>query len=161
MKKIYIAGPDVFEVNAIEIGKRNKEICVQFGFEGFFPLDNEIQGSDKKDIATKIAEANIDLIKKCDIVVANLNPFRGKEPDSGTVWECGFGYALGKRVIYYMDDTKAYIDRFSSNEKRNALDSDGKIIEDFGLPVNLMISCTAEVVEGSFMDAIKYLKENN
>lgn len=157
MKKIYIAGPDVFLPNAKEVGEAHKKICEKYGFKGLFPLDNEISGDTKHDIAKKIAFANIDLIKECDIVVANLNPFRGKEPDSGTVWECGFGYALGKEVVYYMDDTRAYIDRFSQDEKKDGKDLNGRDIEDFDLPVNLMISCTAKVVQGDFELAIKSL----
>ena len=36
-------------------------------------------------IAQDIFIANKNLIEECDIVVANLNSFRGKESDSGTV----------------------------------------------------------------------------
>ena len=38
---IYLAGPDVFLPNAIEVGKKKKAICEEFGFEGLFPADND------------------------------------------------------------------------------------------------------------------------
>jgi nucleoside 2-deoxyribosyltransferase len=42
IKKIYLAGPDVFLSNAIEIGQKKKDLCKKYGFEGHFPLDNKI-----------------------------------------------------------------------------------------------------------------------
>lgn len=167
MKKIYIAGPDVFEADSVEIGKRYVHICRAYGYEGMYPLDNIVDfKQDKKKIASDIFLANIDLIKKADIVIANLNPFRGKEADSGTVWECGYAYGLGKPVYGYMDCTVPYLQQFDENEKRFVddlyVDTSGRMIENFDYPINLMISCSAlKIVEGGFEDVLKALKENN
>ena len=99
MKKIYIAGFDVFEQNSIQIGKEYVNLCKTYGFEGLYPLDNVVNfNQEKRKIAQDIYKANVNLIHKCDIVIANLNSFRGKEADSGTVWECGYATALGKKV---------------------------------------------------------------
>ena len=38
---VYLAGPEVFLVNAREIGERKKELCEKYGFQGHFPLDGE------------------------------------------------------------------------------------------------------------------------
>lgn len=153
MKKIYIAGPDVFELDSIEIGKRYKQQCLDYGFTGLYPLDNEADFSQEpNDIAKEIFEANKQMIIDCDIVIANLNPFRGKEADSGTVWECGFASALGKEVYVYLKDTSEYIDKFTPDEKfttetsNEVLDSNLRVIENFGLPMNLMIACSANRV---------------
>jgi len=142
MKKIYIAGPE-------------------YGFEGLYPLDNVVDFSQEKHkIAKDIFEANVKMIQKADIVIANLNPFRGKEPDSGTVWECGYAYGLGKEVYAYMQDTSEYIERFSADEvtieNGNVYDKEGMLVEDFAYPLNLMLSCSLkEIVKGSFEDALK------
>jgi len=143
MTKIYLAGPDVFETDAIEQGKRLKALCSQYGFEGLFPLDNEIDfDGTPYAIAKRIREANIALIKSCDIVLANFNPFRGLEPDSGTVYEVGYATALGKEVYGYAKDRRTMITRIREAQKL-PLDAthcqDGKIIEDFGLSHNLMM----------------------
>ena len=143
MLKIYLAGPDVFEQNAIEQGKALKELCRQYGFEGVFPLDNEIicDGT-PYEVAKTIREANIELINACDIIMANLNPFRGLEPDSGTVYEVGYATALGKKVYGYAEDRRPMIERVHEQQKLSdnaALCQDGKIIEDFGLSHNLMM----------------------
>jgi len=163
MKKIYIAGPDVFESNSIEIGKKLVSLCKEYGFEGLYPLDNVVDFSQTKHkIAADIFHANIAMIQKADIVIANLNPFRGKEADSGTVWECGYAYGLGKRVYGYMKSSKEYIEQFDNNEKflqeNSYVDEEGRLIEDFAHPINLMIACSVEeIIEGSFEDVLKRL----
>lgn len=143
--KIYIAGPDVFCENAIEIGKKHKEECEKFGFEGLYPLDNVCSTS------KEIADGNFGLIDKCDVVIANMNPFRGKEPDSGTCCEIGYAIAKGKRVICYMADTRSMVDKYGT------VDENGMAIEDFGHPLNLMIAEKADIVEGDFEMAVKFL----
>lgn len=166
MKKVYIAGPDVFELNSIEIGENYSNICLEYGFKGLYPLDNVIDfNQEKRDIAKDIFQANKKLIDECDIVIANLNLFRGKEPDSGTVWECGYAFAKGKKVYGYMDSTSSYIDSFGVDEKKllgeTAVDNKNRAIEDFDQPLNLMISCSVtKIVEGGFEDVLKYIKES-
>ena len=56
--------------------------------------------------AEGIYRANIGLIAEADALLANLNPFRGTEPDSGTVFEIGYAIALGKRVVGYLEDAR-------------------------------------------------------
>lgn len=164
MKKIYIAGPDVFEKNSIEIGERYVELCKKYGYEGLYPLDNIINfAQDKRKVAQDIFIANRKLIDECDIVIANLNSFRGKESDSGTVWECGYASALGKEVYAYVYRNGAYADQFSDTEKLASKigysDLNGKTIEDFDYPVNLMIACSVEsITVGNFEDVLKKLK---
>lgn len=166
MKKIYIAGPDVFEKNAKNIGIKYKELCLKYNFEGLYPLDNEIEFTTKKETAKKIYEANIALIKEADVIIANLNNFRGKEADSGTVWECGYASALGKEVYAYMDNTNTYINRFADDEKlldeeiQVIVDKDNKIIEDFDLPINLMLGCSIKkIIQSDFEDVLKSLSK--
>lgn len=166
MKKIYIAGPEVFEKNAVQIGKDLNKLCKEYGFEGLYPLDNEIEFITKKQTAQKIFEANVNLIQNCDIVIANINDFRGKEADSGTVWECGYASALGKEVYAYMDNTNAYINRFKDDEKHldkeinMIVDESDKIIEDFDLPINLMLGCSIKkIIQGNFEEVLKEISK--
>lgn len=48
MKKIYIAGFDVFEPNSIEIGKKYLEVYKKYGFIGLYPLDNVVDFNQEK-----------------------------------------------------------------------------------------------------------------
>jgi nucleoside 2-deoxyribosyltransferase len=160
MKKIYLAGPDVFLKDAKEYGEELKNLCKKYGFEGLFPLDNEITASTPSQMAKEIKKANIELIKKCDYVLANLSSFRGCEPDSGTVWEVGYAQGLGKKVVAYSDDLRDLkIKTIEKLELKKDSDVDNKemLIEDFGLSHNLMFADT--VVTDSFLGALEYLKK--
>lgn len=162
MKTIYLAGPDVFEQDAIAQGERLKTLCRVYGFEGLYPLDNAIEFYATPQLhAEAIRKANIELIKKADIVMANLNPFRGFEPDSGTVYEVGFAEALGKRVVAYAYDRRAMIERLREVQKlpQDALQcQDGKIIEDFSHSHNLMLSHT--IVASNPESCLQLLQRN-
>ncbi|WP_428026599.1 nucleoside 2-deoxyribosyltransferase [Arcobacter sp.] len=165
MKKVYIAGYDVFKQNSIEIGKHYVNLCEKYGFKGLYPLDNVVDfNQNKNKIAQDIYKANVELIHNSDIVIANLNQFRGKEADSGTIWECGYAKALGKDVYGYMSNNKSYLDTFNNDEKKllNGLyvDIDNMVIEDFDYPINLMIACSVNnIVIGSFEDCLKELSK--
>ena len=145
MKKVYLAGWEVFRPDAIEVGRQLKELCTKYGFEGLYPLDNEC------DNAKDIYEGNIALIRKSDYVIANVNAFRGYEPDSGTAFEIGYAAALGKQVVAYLSEPRPMIEWVK--------DENGYSVEDFGYPVNLMIAMGAEIVTGGAEDALKRLKE--
>jgi len=144
MKTIYLAGPDVFEPDPIAAGEQLKALCARYGFEGLFPLDNAIRTYDHPHrTAEAIRQANLDLIRRADIVMANLNPFRGFEPDSGTVYEVGFAEALGKPVAAYAADRRHLPERLREHQRLSpdALHcGDGKAIEDFALSHNLMFA---------------------
>lgn len=108
---IYLAGPEVFFPNAIEIGQKHKLICQKNGYLGLYPLDNCIKEDSPEQTAKAIVEANINLINKSDIVLANLSNFRGTKAnpscDSGTAWECGYALAKGKKVIAYTNNLQS------------------------------------------------------
>lgn len=143
--KIYIAGPDVFEKNAVEIGRKYKALCEKYGHTGLFPLDNECSSS------KEICQANIALINESDVIIANGNEFRG-EMDTGTAFEIGYAAAKNKKIIVYMDDTSSLVEKYGREDEK------GRNVEDFGLPLNLMISESATIVKGNFEDALITLK---
>lgn len=152
--KIYIAGPEVFKDNSIEIGNKLKKLCKEYNHIGLYPLDNEIKSSFNP--AKDIKLANIKMIRNADIVIANLSPFRGPEPDSGTVWEVGFAQGLGKIVLGYSSDLRSLKERTENILKVKNQDKDGFNIEDFDLTHNLMF---ADVVVGkTFEECLLYLK---
>jgi nucleoside 2-deoxyribosyltransferase len=80
MKSIYFAGPDVFRADILEYVNYLKTICKTFDFTPLIPYEVLAKSTDT------IFNRNIELIKQADIVVANVTPFRGTEPDSGTAW---------------------------------------------------------------------------
>ncbi|QEI08651.1 nucleoside 2-deoxyribosyltransferase [Pigmentiphaga aceris] len=162
MKKIYLAGPDVFRPDALAWGHSLKALCREFGFEGLYPLDNAAPaGLSGPALATWIFEANIVLIRQCDLVMANLQAFRGYEPDSGTAFEVGFAAALGKPVWGYHDPMGSLRDQVPQVQRPDGLevDADGQIVEDFGLSRNLMLACSATIVEGDARDCLTAIRQ--
>ena len=51
--KIYLAGPDVFLPDAVELGRRKVALCARHGLTGLYPLDNAV------DLAAKDASLQI------------------------------------------------------------------------------------------------------
>ncbi len=58
MLTVYLAGPEVFLPDAIELGERKKRLCRAYGFEGLYPLDNEITPASGERIDRLIYRAN-------------------------------------------------------------------------------------------------------
>ena len=106
--KIYLAGPEVFLPDAVEIGQAKKRLCAAYGFEGLYPFDNEIVASPAGERTDRlIYRANESLIRRADIGICDLTPFRGLSADPGTVFEVGMLAGLGKPLLGYtnvMDD---------------------------------------------------------
>ncbi|WP_439814837.1 nucleoside 2-deoxyribosyltransferase [Zavarzinia sp. CC-PAN008] len=148
MRKVYLAGPEVFWPDAGAIGQAKRALCAEAGWVGLFPLDNDlaVDGLAPQAVAQAIFDANIAMIARADAVIANLSPFRGPGADPGTVFEVGFAHALGKPVFGYSVEGGSLLDRTrarlpltrAASEMR---DPDGALVEDFGLAENLMIAC--------------------
>jgi nucleoside deoxyribosyltransferase len=152
MPRVYLAGPDVFRDDALAHGERLKRWCASHGFTGIFPLDNDLPaGLSGPRAAHWIYQANIALIRGADLVMANLDDFRGPgEADSGTAFEVGFAVALGKPVWGYTTDAGTIVDRATASvdSRGRARDARGFLVEDFGLGKNLMLACPVRLVHG-------------
>lgn len=160
--KVYMAGFEVFRTDAVELGKQMKELCEAYGFEGIFPLDKDIKPSPTKwETAQAIFAGNVKLVQKADIIIANLNPFRGHEPDSGTVFECGLGYAMNKKLYGFVSDKRTQAEKLLPGiDSQTGLYQDGMQVENFELPTNLMLSVPLTMVEGGLEDALKQARQD-
>lgn len=162
MLKLYLAGPDVFLPDAFEQGERLKALCAEFGVQGLHPLDHSVPEGIVEPVeqARWIYQANLELIRQADVVLANLNPFRGAEPDSGTAFELGYAAALGKPLFGYIDEGGSCTERLPCEWKGDqpGRDRDGNQIEGFGLPLNLMLGVPAKIVVGGPREALELLR---
>src|SRR5262245_61331908 len=140
-KTIYLAGPDVFLLDAIKVGRQKMAICQEFGFEGLFPVDNDLG---VKADSTTIFRANCAQMKRADIGVFNLSPFRGPSADAGTVFELGFLFSQDRPVYGYSNTRENYSTRVAAPGRLperggRPVDRDGLTVENFDLTDNLMI----------------------
>lgn len=161
MKSIYLAGFDVFLPDAVAHGEQLKMLCNKYGYEGRYPLDNAVpRNLPPQEQARWICRSNLAMLRGCDLMVANLNPFRGEEPDSGTVFEVGYAVALGKPVWAYTSRSASLVEQLSVQRlpgPRGHVDSLGYSVEDFGLNLNLMLACSINVVHGTLEDCLHEL----
>ena len=100
--RAYLAGPDVFFPDAVAIGRAKQEICDRSGIEGIYPLDADFspwEGTqDPSELGYGMFQAMIDLMDGCDLIIANMTPFRGPSMDVGTAIEVGYMHGRGKPV---------------------------------------------------------------
>lgn len=132
--RVYLSGPDVFLPNAIEIGQAKKKICGQFGLEGVYPLDADFSGlpalKSMPDMGYSSFRLMVELMDSCDLIIANMTPFRGPSMDVGTAVEVGYMYGRGKPVFGYTNVVTDYAQRVAP---------DGFTVEPFGLIDNCMV----------------------
>jgi nucleoside 2-deoxyribosyltransferase len=154
--RIYLAGPDVFLANAAEIADAKRGLCDRYDFIGVSPLDNEIDiaGLSKHDAALRISAANETMIRHCDLLIANMTPFRSPSADVGTAYEMGFARALGMPVFGYTNVAGNLLERTRQELGKSIVerapgqieDSFNMVIENFDCIDNLML---VGAVEGS------------
>ena len=138
--RIYIAGHDIFRADAAIWAESVRDLLARHGHQALIPLDGD------EVTASGIYQANIRMILSAEAVLANLNPFRGNEPDSGTCFEVGFAVAQGLPVIGYLSDGRRQIDKVGDGDAGRPLDANGQLIENFGLPLNLMLAIPCRIV---------------
>jgi nucleoside 2-deoxyribosyltransferase len=149
---VYLAGPDVFFPDAAQRAEKMKAALAAREMVGLFPLDNVIDRAkfpNPRDLALAIARANEGLMRDADIILANIQPWRGVEADDGTAYEIGYMAALGKVIVLYTSDPRPFADRIVDDIYRGDIYQDGPerrgksdrmLIEDFGgLADNLML----------------------
>ena len=148
MKKLYIAGPEVFLPNGREQMARKAALVRQYGFEPLSPGDLDIPPQKtKKAFGHAISRVNEGMMNAADGIIANLTPFRGEWADVGTVFELGYMCALGKMVAAYSnaaDDHYQRLLRYYGNDITTGADGykrgpDGLSLEDFEMADNLML----------------------
>jgi nucleoside 2-deoxyribosyltransferase len=149
MTRVYLAGPDVFLPDAAAWLGRKKAICAGYRLFGVSPLDpwapEPAEWGALPDWR-RIALRNEAHIRSCVAIIANLTPFRGPSADVGTVYEVGFARGLGLKVFGYATVAAAFLDRTLlsiggglQGPDGSWRDSDGLLVEQFGLFDNLMI----------------------
>ena len=171
MPKAYLAGTEIFYTDSEETQKKYHRLCDKYGILGFYPSDeapeDEYKEYVKKDdsiheMEVQLFTHDLNHILRTDIIIANLNDYRGNEPDSGTAVECGIAWGRGHRCFAFIDDARPMKQRYKNNKKMREdgvlCDKDYNNIEDFDMPLNLMFS-DFTVFEGSFEDALKGIRK--
>ncbi|NUQ66009.1 MAG: nucleoside 2-deoxyribosyltransferase [Pirellulales bacterium] len=149
-KRVYLAGPEVFLRNAESVFRAKREICQRYGFRGVSPLESHLDSEPlpQKELGWRISRSNEFCMRSCDLVIANLTPFRSPSADPGTAYELGFMRALGKPVLGYTNVCGTLRERTAQffpeglrarRPGKGLEDPEGLLVEDFDLIDNLML----------------------
>ena len=144
--KAYLAGPDVFLPDAVRHARRKIDICTRHGLEGLAPLNEDmasLEGMSHEEAWTTIYRKDIAMMEACDVVIANLTPFRGASADSGTLIEVGWFLGRGRPVFGYSNSVAPFTERCRQQVAARPDPLPGLSVEGFGLPDNLMIQGAA------------------
>ena len=120
MKRVYLASPLGFSDTTIPFLDAIKEILAEVDIEILDPWERDEETTialeeaeleedpEKKieyfrNINTRIAAGNVELIRESDFLLAILD---GPDIDSGTAAEIGYAYATGKRIYGFRSDLR-------------------------------------------------------
>ena len=98
--RIYIAAP-FFNVHQVSVVEKIKKILESFSIEYFSPKDELgiLEGREStNDQRQAIFEGNCKGIEFSGLVIAVIDDF-----DKGVLWEMGYAYAKGKKILVYSD----------------------------------------------------------
>jgi nucleoside 2-deoxyribosyltransferase len=140
----YLAGPEIFLPRAGDHARRKIAICGRYGIIGRTPLNEDIvrsAGTTDAEFALAIFRKDLAMMQGCDIIIANLTPFRGASADSGTLVEVGWFLGRGRPVFGYSNTATPFADRSRVQVAALPDPLPGIVVEGFGLPDNLMIPC--------------------
>ena len=145
----YLAGWEMFWPDGKERGEKWKEIAAKYGIIGYFPPDpapeDEYPEYEPKDDSTaerlkKGFIHDVNHMRRSDMIIAQLEDWRGAEPDSGTCFECGYAAATGMRLYAWCSNPTTLIARTRAekfaDENGVLRDSEGYAFEDRGFPLD-------------------------
>ncbi len=140
MLKAYLAGPDVFLPNAAAQAEAKIALCAVYGLTGVAPFNPDLDLSLPPALLwRRIYEDDLSMMRDCDIIIANLTPFRGASADAGTLVELGWFLGAGKPRWGYSNNAEDFAARAEVHRARAPDPLPGIAVEDFGLADNLMI----------------------
>ncbi|MCX2456026.1 nucleoside 2-deoxyribosyltransferase [Lacticaseibacillus nasuensis] len=164
-ESIYIAGPECFFDNGNEVLKSMRVLAESHGHTVTLPNDDPLK-MDNKDLRLN-AESIFNNLEKVmaetSLIIADLDQFRGAEPDSGTVFEIGMAYARGIRTYGFARDTRPLVwkDQRLTKTSTAVFDEHGWLHQYTFLPFSPLIMATTKVVEGTFEDALVQAELDN
>jgi nucleoside 2-deoxyribosyltransferase len=114
---IYLAAP-LFNEMELERNRELRDFLRGLGHEVYLPqedgglaFDLIAQGADMADVRRKVFAADVEAVRRCDILLCVLD---GRVPDEGLCVELGMAYTLGKTCIGYQTDKRS-LDKFGNN----------------------------------------------
>ena len=160
----YLAGFEMFYPDGKERGEAWKAIAAKYGIIGYFPPDeapkDQFPEYEPKDDSTeeKLKKGflhDVNHMRRSDIIIAQLEDWRGAEPDSGTCFECGYAAATGMRLYAWCSNPTTLLERTRAEKHQDEngvwRDSEGYAFEQRNFPLDSSFACMR--IASSFEEA--------
>ncbi len=99
--RVYVAGP-LFTPGQRALLEAIDTLCREVGFDTYLP-HRDAGVFDRDGDSRPFFEGDVRALEAAALVVAVLD---GCDVDSGTAWEMGYAYALGRPVLGYLSDVR-------------------------------------------------------
>ena len=152
--KLYITGPQKYFPNGLAELKMYKAVAEYYGFEVVNDFSYVEKGLEEYEPIDRT------FLDDCDIVIADVNPFRGGEPESSTIFDLGIAFSKKKRIYTHVHDMRDVIHKYPNahyDEAGRTIDQHGLRYLDGYTPGNLMYMIPGKMIEGGFMECIRAL----
>ncbi len=156
---LYIAGPECFYTRGYDLWWAQRRLAEYHGFKVVLPTDASLK-LDYPDLRLNAKEIFEDLrvrVKRTSAIIADLEFFRGCEPDGGTLFEIGMIYAKHGRCYGYTRDIRPMV-----HKNQGARLLDGVVVDQAGwlhpygeLPFCPSLIGSTKIVEGGFEDCLQ------
>jgi nucleoside 2-deoxyribosyltransferase len=172
--RIYLAGPDIYHPQGLQLAEQKKLVCARYGLEGVAPSDFLVglQFVGKPAGAAQLHRERLKIIAGCDVLIADMTPFRGPGMDAATAFEMGAMAGLGKPVVGYTHNAMPYAERIERLQAEldapvtrvgtKLVTPDGVAIEDFGVADAVIVAGAALAhgapIAGDFESAVRWAR---
>ena len=157
-EKIYVAGPICFFPRGGEIWQSRRREAQYYGFTVTLPNDNKRPPAQSKEHGAYLTLKNCrDSINLSTGIIADLENFRGSEPDGGTIYEIGMAYGHDCRCYAFTRDKRPMGVKYNAGTYTDGgiLDFKGRKLPHIDLPFGVCVLGACKVIEGTFSDALK------
>ncbi len=156
---LYIAGPECFYTGGYDLWWAQRKLAEFYGIPVVLPTSTVLKLDSKnlQDNAREIFDDLIVQVKRTTAIIADLEFFRGSEPDGGSVFEMGWIWQKGGRIYGYTRDKRSMAKKNQGAHlvHDNVIDQDGKPLPYFNLPFSPNIVGSSRIIEGDFKDALQ------
>ncbi len=157
-ERIYVAGPVCFFPRGYEIWTARRREAQYYGFTVTLPNDNKLPQADTPEQRAYYILKNCrDSINLSTGIIADLENFRGGEPDGGTIYEIGLAYGHDCKCYAFTRDKRPMGVKYNAGTyvPGAILDYKGRKLPHIRLPFGVCVMGACKVVEGTFTDALK------
>lgn len=156
---LYIAGPECFYTRGYSLWWAQRKLAEYYGVPVVLPTSTELKldNADPRLNAHEIFDDLVVQVSRTTAIIADLEFFRGCEPDGGTLFELGWIWSRQGRLYGYSRDMRPM-----AVKNQNAKLVDDELFDQYGwshpyadLPFCPSLVGSTKLIEGDFSDALK------